>query len=131
LRIIVASDNKSTRDAIAMLVRAQPDLELAGEAGDIADLLAQIKATGSPMVVLDWDALGRRIDTLMDLLQLFEDPPAIVALSVHDDARAAALSAGIPNFAHKGEPPDRLLSTIRQSKSSRPERSGQQSGRPL
>ena len=131
MRIIVASDNKSTRDAIAMLVRAQPDLELAGEAGDIADLLAQIKATESPLVVLDWDALGQRIDMLMDLLQLFEDPPAIVALSVHDDARAAALSAGIPNFAHKGEPPDRLLSTIRQSKSSRPQRSDQKNGQPL
>ena len=116
MRIIVASDNESTRDAIAMLVRAQPDLELAGVAGDIADLLAQIKATESSLVVFDWDALGRRIDTLMDLLQRLEDPPAIVALSVHEDARAAALSAGIPCFAHKGQPPDRLLATIRESK---------------
>ena len=79
MHIIVASDNKSTRDAIAMLIRAQPDLELAGEAGDIADLLAKIKATKSPLVVLDWDVLGQRIDTLMDRLQLFDQAPAIVA----------------------------------------------------
>ena len=88
MHIIVASDNKSTRDAIAMLIRAQPDLELAGEAGDIADLLAKIKATESPLVVLDWDVLGQRIDTLMDLLQLFDQPPAIVALSVREDCSA-------------------------------------------
>ncbi len=87
MRIIVASDNKSTRDAIAMLVRVQPDLELAREAGDLAELLAQIKATESPLVVFDWDALGQRIDTLMDLLELFKEPPAIVALSVNEDAR--------------------------------------------
>ena len=120
MRIIVASDNKSTRDAIAMLVRAQPDLDLAGEAGDIADLLAQIKATESPLVVFDWDALGQRVDTLMDLLELFDEAPAIVALSVHEDARTDALTAGIPVFAHKGEPPDRLLATIRESKRSSP-----------
>ncbi len=116
MRIIVASDNKSTRDAIAMLVRVQPDLELAGEVDDIADLLAKIKATESPLVVLDWDALGQRIDTLMDLLELFQEPPVIVALSVKEDARGDALSAGIPNFAHKREPPDQLLATIRESK---------------
>ena len=115
MRIIVASDNKSTRDAIAMLVRVQPDLELAGEAGDLADLLVQVKATESPLVVFDWDALGERIDTLMDLLELFEEPPAIVALSVNDDARGDALLAGIPNFAHKREPPEQLLATIRES----------------
>ena len=115
MQIIVASDNRSTRAAIAMLVRVQPDLELAGEVDDIADLVAKIKATQAPLVVLDWDALGQRIETLMDLLQLFEEPPSIIALSVREEARADVHSAGIRNFAHKGEPPDRLLETIRNS----------------
>ena len=112
MRIIVASENKSTRDAIAMLVRVQPDLELVGEADDIADLSVQIAATESPLVVLDWDTLAQQIDTL---LQRLEAPPAIVALSVCEDARADTLAAGIMSFAHKGEPPDRLLATIRES----------------
>jgi DNA-binding NarL/FixJ family response regulator len=112
------------------LVRVQPDLELVGEADDIADLLAKIKATYSPLVVFDWDALGQRINTLMDLLQLFEDPPAIVALSVREDARADALAAGIPSFAHKGEPPDRLLATIRESKPRGPAKVERQLGSP-
>ena len=131
MHIIVASDNKSTRDAIAMLIRAQPDLDLAGEAGDIADLLAKIKATESPLVILDWDVLGQRIDTLMDLLQLFDQPPAIVALSVREAARQDALSAGISRFAHKGEPPERLLATIREAKGPRPTRSERHNGQPL
>jgi two-component system response regulator DesR len=128
MRIIVASDNKSTRDAIAMLVRVQPDLELAGEADDITDLLCKIKAAESPLVVLDWDALGQRIDTLMDLLQLFDQPPAIVALSVREDARHDARAAGIPNFALKAEPPDRLLATIREAKGPRQAQSERQKG---
>ena len=131
MHIIVASDNKSTRDAIAMLIRAQPDLELAGEAGDIADLLAKIKATESPLVILDWDVLGQRIDTLMDLLQLFDQPPAIVAFSVRETAREDAVAAGIASFAHKGEPPDRLLATIREAKRSGPTSSERHNGQPL
>ena len=130
MQIIVASDNKSTREAIAMLLRVQPDLELAGEADDIAELLAKIKATQSPLVVLDWDALGRRIDTLMDLLQLFEKPPSIVALSVREDVRHDALAAGISSFAHKGEPPERLLATIREAKRARPAESERPNGQP-
>ncbi len=123
MRIIVASDNKSTRDAIAMLIRVQPDLELAGEVDDIAELSAKIKATELPLVVLDWDTLGHRIDTLMDLLQLLGERPSIVALSVREEAQADALLAGIPNFAHKGEPPDQLLARIRDWKRSSPVKS--------
>ena len=122
MQIIVASDNKSTRDAIAMLVRVQPDLELAGEVDDIADPLATTKATQSPVVVLDWDALGEPTETLMDSLQLFEEPRTIVALSVREDARADAVSAGIPSLAHKGEPPDRLSAAICESTRPRPAR---------
>ena len=113
MRIIVASDNKSTRDAIGMLIRVQSDLELVGEVEDIAELLSKIKSTGAPLVVLDWEVLGQRIDMLLDLLELFDDPPAIVALSVHEQARADA--AGVARFAFKGDPPDRLLEAIRTS----------------
>ena len=130
MRIIVASDEESIRDAIAMLLRVQPDLELAGEVDDIEDLLAKLQATQSPLVVLDWDALGERIDTLMGPLQLLEDPPAIVALSVREEARDDALAVGIPNFAHKGEPPDRLLTTIRESKRPRAARTARHNGDP-
>ena len=130
MRIIIASDDKSTRDAISLLVRVQPDLEVAGEADDIADLLSKIKATESPLVVLDWDALGQRIETLMDLLELFDEPPAIVAMSVRDEARADATSAGIACFAHKGDPPERLLEAIRGMKQDGSGKLGQSNGKP-
>ncbi len=126
MQIIVASDNKSIRDAIGMLVRVQPDLELVGVVEDIAELLVKIKDTGAPRVVLDWDALGQRVDTLLDLLQLFEEPPSLVALSVREEARADVHSAGIASFAHKGEPPDRLLAAIRGPQRLRPAKSQQE-----
>jgi DNA-binding NarL/FixJ family response regulator len=115
MRIVVASHELSTRSAIGMLIESQPDLELAGTAADVTDLLACIKNSRPELVVLDWEVLGQKIDTLVDLLQLFENPPPIVGLSVREEAHVAALSAGVAGFAYKGDPPSRLLETIRAS----------------
>ena len=60
LRILVADRQRSTRSALGMLLAAQPDLEPAGSAADIVELLSQIKANEPDLVVLDWDVLGRR-----------------------------------------------------------------------
>ncbi len=115
MRIAIASEERSTRAAIGMLVAAQPDLELAGEFADIADLLVGIKTKQPDLVVLDWDVLGKRIETLQTLLKLFVEPPLIIALSVHEEARTAALDSGVASFVFKGDPPSQLLKTIRES----------------
>jgi DNA-binding NarL/FixJ family response regulator len=115
MRIVVASEEDSTRAAIGMLIAAQPDLELVGEVGDIADLLLVIKTKQPDLVVLDWDDLRSRIETLQQLLELFDEPPMIVALSVHEEARAAVFDSGVAGFAFKGAPPSELLKTIRAS----------------
>ena len=93
LRILVADRQRSTRSALGMLLAAQPDLELAGEAADLVELLGQVKAHDPDLVVLDWEMLEQRIELLLDLLGLFERPPAIVALSVRAENETAARGA--------------------------------------
>ncbi len=115
MRIVIASEESSTRAAIGMLIAAQPDLEIVGEVADIADLVVSVKSEQPDLVVLDWEVLGKRIDTLQSLLELFAEPPLIVALSVHEGARTAALDSGVAGFAFKGDPPSQLLKTIRES----------------
>ena len=68
------------------------------------------------LVVLDWEVLGKRIKTLQELLELFEQPPMIIALSVHEQARNTAFGSGVAGFAYKGDPPELLLSTIRETR---------------
>jgi len=113
MRIVVASEDRSARAAIGLLINSQPDLEFAGDVSDIADLLLNIKSQRPGLIVLDWEMLGKRIETLVDLLELFEEPPPIIALSVHEHLRDAALAAGVVGFAFKGDPPSRLLEAIR------------------
>ena len=114
MRIVVASEDRSAGAAIGMLIDAQSDLELAGDVSEIGELLVKIKAQRPDLVVLDWEMLGQRIDTLVDRLELFDEPPMIVALSVHEDLRDTALASGVVGFAFKGDPPTRLLETIRE-----------------
>ena len=114
LRILVADRQRSARSALGMLLAAQPDLEFAGSAADMVELLSQIKANEPDLVVLDWDVIGQRIEILLDLLELFDKPPTIVGLSVHTEHEKAAKDAGVAGFARKGEPPRRLLEVIRQ-----------------
>jgi DNA-binding NarL/FixJ family response regulator len=113
MQIVVASADPATRNAIGMLIDAQSDLEIAGQVADIADLLLRVKRAQPDLILLDWDVLGTRIDTLQELLGLFQKPPAIVALSVHEQARNTAFDSGVVGFASKGDPPERLLSAIR------------------
>jgi DNA-binding NarL/FixJ family response regulator len=116
MRIVVASQEPSTRSAIGLLIQSQRDLELVGTVADLMELLSRIKNSQPDLVVLDWEVLGQRIDTLLELLELFESPPRIVALSVHEAARATALSAGVAGFAYKGDPPGQLLQAIREAR---------------
>ena len=119
MRIVIASEESTTRAAIGMLIAAQPDFELAGEVADIADLLLTVKTERPDLVVLDWDVLGKRIDTLQSLLELFDEPPLIIALSVHEEARDVARDSGVAGFAYKGAPPSQLLQTIREAQRAR------------
>ncbi|TWT81403.1 Oxygen regulatory protein NreC [Planctomycetes bacterium CA13] len=114
MRVVVASQHRPTRSAIAVLIEAQSDLELTGDVADFTDLLANIKSKRPELVVLDWDVLGKRIDTLQALLELFDEPPLIIALSVHEEARSAAFDSGVAGFAFKGDPPSQLLKVIRE-----------------
>ena len=95
MQVIIASDNQSTRGAIAMLVRVQPDLELVGEVDDLADLLVKIKAAQTPLVLLDWDAFGHPMETLAVMQQHLGELPSIIALSVREEMRTDVHAAGI------------------------------------
>jgi DNA-binding NarL/FixJ family response regulator len=114
MRIIVADQEPSTRSALRMLLAAQTDMDLVGEAADLVELLSEIKANDPDLVILDWDVLGQRIDRLLDLLELFHRPPTIIAIGVHAEDRKAAMDIGVAGFAYKGEPPERLLAAIRE-----------------
>lgn len=115
MKVVVANASRNATAAIGMLVAAQQDLNLVGEAADLTELLVLVKANRPDVIVLDWDAFGSRIGELQQLLELFDTVPSLVALSVNDDLQHEARDTGVTRFAHKGSAPSMLLEAIRQT----------------
>jgi DNA-binding NarL/FixJ family response regulator len=91
-----------------------------GEAAEAEDLLAQLKATRPDLMLLDWElpglALANSVGSekrLLSVLHVFYPNLRVIALSGRPEAHQAALAAGVDAFVSKGDPPERLLTTLR------------------
>ncbi len=114
MRIFIADGRKSVRHALAVLLAAQQDLHIAGEASCGEELLSQATAIDADIALVDWELPG--LAELGGFAALRKRYPAlpIVALSGRPDVRRAAQTAGVTAFVSKGDPPERLLAAIRQ-----------------
>lgn len=120
MRIFLADDQAKVRSALRLLLEQEPGLCVVGEATEAGDLLAQIEATRPNLMLLDWELPGLALANSVGsekylLLALHAHCPdlRVIALSGQLEARQAALAAGADAFVSKGDPPERLLATLR------------------
>ena len=115
IRVVVADDQGMVRSGFSILLNAQPDIEVVGEAVNGQEAIARV-AELSPdvilmdvrMPVLDGLQATRRI-TVMD------DPPRILILTPFDlnSYVYEALRAGAGGFLLKDAPPGQLAEAVR------------------
>jgi len=115
IRVVLVDDQALFRAGIRMLVDSQPDLEVAGEAGDGREALAVIARTRPDVVLMDirmpvMDGLTATGELLMQ-----PDPPKVVMLTTFDldEAAARAIRQGASGFLLKDADPEFLLAAIR------------------
>ena len=113
MSILLADDRPEVRRALTILLEQQPRLTVVGEAIDAHDLLVQIEATCSDMLLLDWELPGMVGIELLSALRGINPDLLVIALSGRPGTRRAALAAGADAFVSKADPPDRLLAAIR------------------
>lgn len=114
MRIFIADGRKSVRHALAVLLAAQQDLHIAGEASCGEELLSQATAIDADIALVDWELPGlAELGGLAALRRLYPDL-LIVVLSSRPGVRRAAQMAGLEAFVSKGDPPERLLAVIRE-----------------
>jgi len=125
MRILLADDQPRVCSALRLLLEQEPGLTVVGEAAESDALLAQVEAQHPDLVLLDWelpdengpgsmrsDAPGSGAH-LFALLRRRCPGLRVVALSGRHEARRAAQAAGVDAFVSKGDPPERLLETLR------------------
>ncbi|NIO69112.1 MAG: response regulator [Anaerolineae bacterium] len=113
MRVLLADDQTKVRSALRLLLEQEPGLSVVGEAAEAEDLLAQVEATQPDLVLLDWELPGLRTDDRLSALRTLCPRLKVIALSGQPEARRAALTAGADAFVSKGDPPERLLTTLR------------------
>jgi DNA-binding NarL/FixJ family response regulator len=121
IRVVVVDDQPLVRAGFRMILSAQPDMEVVGEAQDGAQALRvirQLRRAGTPADIVVMDVRMPVLDGVAATRELHRDrepTPRVVVLTTFDtEAEAfAALRAGASGFLLKNAPPEELLAAIR------------------
>jgi DNA-binding NarL/FixJ family response regulator len=115
IKLLIVDDEKTVRAGLRMRLELEPDLAIAGEAGDGLEAVRLAQEVRPDVVVMDvemphMDGLAAATE-----LQATIPPPRVVMSSIHDDTltRTRAAAAGASAFVGKQEGVEFLIETIR------------------
>ena len=123
VRVLVADDEPLVRSGIAMLLAADPEIEVVAEAGDGVAALAAVDRCRPDVVVMDVrmpkmdgvEATRRIVEELPLDDQAGQPPVSVLILTTYnlDQAVYAALRAGAAGFLLKDAAPGELLEAVK------------------
>jgi DNA-binding NarL/FixJ family response regulator len=115
IRVFVADDHELVRYALRTLLEAEKDIEVVGESGDTAGVIAGCSDTSPDVLLLDLRMPGD--GGVEACRRVREQRPATAVLVLtsfdEDDEVFGALSAGAAGYLLKDTPPEKLASAIR------------------
>ena len=114
VRILVADSRGDVRSALKLLLEQDAGMVVSSEAKKGGDVLEQVKMTCPDVIILDCDLPGLQAGNLLRAVRTVCPGVWVVALCARSEVRQAALSAGADAFVSKADPPQSLLSAIRQ-----------------
>jgi DNA-binding NarL/FixJ family response regulator len=115
-RILIVDDHPMMRDGLRQLIANEPDLEVAGEADDVAEALQQAEKLKPDLAIVDITLRSSSgLDLIKDLHIRSPQTPVLV-LSMHDESLYAerVLKAGGRGYIMKQEGGKRIIEGIRQ-----------------
>ena len=115
IRIVLVDDQELVRAGFRMVLDAQPDMTVVGEASDGLAAVTLLRATPADVVVMD--VRMPRLDGIEATRRICQngDRPRVLMLTTFDldEYAFAALKAGASGFLLKDVPPEELLFGIR------------------
>jgi len=115
IRVLIADDHSVLRAGLRMLLSAQSDIEVVGEATDGLDVSRRARELRPDIILLDLSMPGPRSGTVIRELRRACPKTRILILTMHDDAAymRSAVSAGAVGYVVKKAADFELLSAIR------------------
>ena len=115
IRVLIADDHPIVRQGLELVISAQPDLELVGEAKDGEEAVRMARETRPDVIVMDLQMpVKNGLAAIEEINQFDLDVQILVLTSFPEDEMViAAVKAGATGILLKDSIPDKLLSAIR------------------
>jgi len=115
-RILIVDDHPLVRTGFAQLIGDCPDLEVCGEAADMAEALKQIDANSPDLAIIDLSLAGGSGLDLIEHIKARNKDIIMLVASMHDETLYAerVLAAGARGYINKQEAQDSIIRAIRQ-----------------
>jgi len=114
IRIAVADDHAVVRAGLVRIIREQGQMQVAGEASTIDELLAMIRETECDMILLDVNLHGTTSLEAMKTIRASYPDIAVLVLSMYPEDQYAIrfIKAGAAGYLTKDAAPDQLVEAI-------------------
>jgi len=115
IRVVIADDHRVVRDGLCYLLGQEPDVEVAGEAGDGRQAVDVVAATRPDVLLLDLYMPG--LDGHAVLAALHDAPhrPAVIVLTsaTDDEHLVRAVQAGATSYLLKTASAEHVIAAVR------------------
>jgi len=115
IRVLIADDHAVLRAGLRMLIEAQSDMQVVGEASDGPETVRRAGEVESDVVLLDLSMPGLPGPVTIERLVRLDPSPRVLVLTMHDDPvyLRSALQAGASGYIVKKAADVELLNAIR------------------
>ena len=111
IRVVLVDDQDLMRAGFRMILEAEGDITVVGEAGDGVDAIAVVSRTNPDVVLMD--IRMPRMDGVEATRRLLRHRVVILTTFDHDEYVVEALRAGASGFLLKDCPPEELVRAVR------------------
>lgn len=115
IRVMIVDDHAVLRSGLKLLIEAQPDLRVVGEAGSLLEAVDVARTAAPQVITLDLSMPGSSGVAGIERLRQVAPKARIVVLTMHDDPAyvRAALAMGAHGFVNKSAADSELISALR------------------
>jgi len=115
IRVFIVDDHAMLRSGLRMLLAAQDDMEVVGEAGDFNSAISKLRNIEADVVTLDLSMPGGPGLAAIEKIRQAAPATRLVVLTMHDDPAyvRTALAMGAAGYVAKSAADTELISAIR------------------
>ncbi len=114
-RVLIVDDHPAVREALTIRLSREPDLEVCGEAADVAEALRVFDATNPDVAVIDIALKGGDGIDLIKRIKARSDSARLLVWSMYSESLCAerALRAGALGYINKEQATEQIIVAIR------------------